>query len=90
MAHEYTDNDKKIARSLVENEQFMELLHSVFLTGDKELSLEEMEAKDDNEIGQMVRAEALARKKVRDRYDLLKTLGTPSNKGAGGKKKVPR
>jgi len=81
----YTQDDKHLARQLVADEKYMELIAKVFLDEEDKLSIEAVSNKTDEELGQLVRANTLAEIKVKNRYAKLKQLAQ-----GGGEKQSPR
>lgn len=81
----YDDNDKQLARQLVADEKYMELIAKVFLTEEEKFTAETILDKTDEELGQLIRANTLAEIKVKNRYAKLKQLAQ-----GGGEKKTPR
>jgi hypothetical protein len=71
----YTQEDKDIAKALLSNEKFTELIAKVFLDTEDKLSLD-MLARNDEELGQLVRADMMAEVKVKTRFAKLKQLAS--------------
>jgi hypothetical protein len=71
----FTQEDKDIARALMANEKFVELIAKVFLDTEDKLSLD-MLSRNDDELGQLVRADMMAEVKVKTRFGKLKQLAS--------------
>lgn len=72
---EYTDQEKKLAQSVVNNQELLNLLAKIFI-GQPERFSEEFATLPNNELGEMVKADILADKKIKMRFSQLKRLGT--------------
>lgn len=81
----YTQEDKDLAKQLVAEEKYMELIAKVFLDEEDKLSMELITNKTNEELGEIVRANTLAEIKVKNRYNRLKTLAQGT-----GQKGTPR
>lgn len=81
----YTQEDKHLAKQLVAEEKYMELIAKIFLEEEDKFSIELVTNKTNGELGEMVRANTLAEVKVKNRYAKLKQLAQGS-----GEKEKPR
>lgn len=70
----YTDEEKQIAKKLLENEEYLELIAKVFLTTEDKLDSSFVHGKDNEKLGEIVRANVLAEEKVKSRFNILKSL----------------
>lgn len=66
-----TEQEKQIAKALIDNEEYKKLLTKVMLTDDLDLTLEEVNSKDDKELGELLRADIRANDKVKRRFAIL-------------------
>ncbi len=82
---EFTKEEKKIARSIVNDEKVRDLLTKVFKTPDQAVDL----SKNNEELGEIVRANALAEKKIIDRWSRLVQAGQEEEMTKGDSNKVP-
>ena len=76
----FTQDDKEIARALLQSDKYVELLTKVFLTEEERITDEVINEKTNKELGEIVRANHLANVKVRTRFAKLKQLAS-ENKG---------
>lgn len=68
----FTDKEKQIAKSIVDNEDYVELLAKVLLTEEDKFTSEVIQSKTNEELGEYVRANDLAEQKVKQRFNRLK------------------
>lgn len=85
---EFTDKEKKAAQGLVKNKAFMELLEKILLETEDKYHPEFVNARTDEQLGQVVRADSLAERKVKNRLSKLKNLG--KEQGTNTSKGVPK
>lgn len=83
----YTEKEKQIAQEIISNKEMCDLLHKVFFESDDKLSLEIVLSKNNEELGEIVKADTLATQKILSRWAKLKQLG---QKTSGAVKKVPK
>lgn len=81
----YNQEDKHLAKQLVAEEKYMELIAKIFLEEEDKFSIELVTNKSNEALGEMVRANTLAEVKVKNRYAKLKQLAQ-----GGGEKNNPR
>ncbi len=84
---EYTEQEKDIARAIVNDKNFVALLEKVLLSTEVSLPMEVVREKTDKEIGEIYRAISIAEETIQKRWDKLKQLGQSSS---GKKSSVPR
>lgn len=77
---DYTSEEKQIAQAIVGNPDYCNLIAKVFLDTEDKLTLDFATGKNDEELGQIVRAQLLAEAKVKIRWNKLKQLGQESGK----------
>jgi hypothetical protein len=70
----FTDNEKRTAKAIVENKEISDLLAKILLVEEDRLSAELIATKTNEELGEFVRANALAETKVKLRFNQLKLL----------------
>lgn len=70
----FTKEDKEVAKQLVSDEKYVNLLAKIFLTKDDQLTTEIIREKTNDQLGEIVRADDLAEHKVRGRFSRLKML----------------
>jgi hypothetical protein len=80
----FTDEDKKTAKALCSNKNFIELLKKVLLEREDKLTPDLVNQKTNVQLGEIVRADTQAEIKIRDRLTILLNLGIPK-----GQPKVP-
>lgn len=73
------DKEKGIARNIVADKDMCALLAKVFTTQEESLNRELITSKTNEELGEIVRANALAEQKVLTRWSNLLRVGTPEN-----------
>lgn len=71
----YTEEEKLTAQALVSNKAFTDLLKKVFLDIEDKLNADIILAKENEALGQMVRADFMAEEKIKMRYSKLLQLG---------------
>ncbi len=84
MQEEFTKAEKKLARAIVKDEKTIELLSKVFKTPDQVVNLD----KNNEELGEIVRANALAEKKIIDRWSRFIRAGS-EEVTTGDSNKIP-
>lgn len=72
----YTKQDHELAKDLCSNKQYLELIVKIFLQSEDKLDHSFVASKTNEELGEVVRANALAEQKIKLRYDHLKMLAT--------------
>lgn len=72
----FTQEDKDIAKALLSNDKFVELIAKVFLDTEDKLSLELIQTRSNEQLGEFVRADMMAEVKVKTRFNKLKQLGS--------------
>lgn len=70
----FTKDDRETAKQLLSNQRYVELLGKVFLQQEEQLAHETIHDKTNQELGEIVRANALAEHKVKTRYNVLQRL----------------
>lgn len=73
---QYTEEEKMTAQALVSNPAFLALLKKVFTEVEDKFEDDVVDVLDDERLGQMVRANSLAERKLKMRYSKLVQLGT--------------
>lgn len=78
----WADDDKKLAKGIVENEAIMSLLYRVLVEPREQISAERAVSMPNADLGELVKADALAQAKIEKRFADLKRLpdSLPSNK----------
>lgn len=71
----YTKEDKEIAKGILSNKEFVELLAKVFLEEEDKITTAIINTKTNEELGEIVRASDMAEIKVKQRFNTLKMLG---------------
>lgn len=84
---EYSQQEKKTAQAIISNKDFCELLAKVLLSTEETLSMEVVREKTNEELGEIVRADAIAKEKIQLRWNKLKQLGQSNS---GKKSSVPK
>lgn len=79
----YTEDERQIAKALIGNKQYTELIAKVFLESEDKLSSDVILNKTNEQLGEIVRASDLAEQKVKSRFNVLKMLA----QNAGGQAK---
>lgn len=72
----YTEDEKLTAQALVSNPTFLALLKKVFTEVEDKFEDGVVDALDNQRLGEMVRANSLAERKLKMRYSKLVQLGT--------------
>jgi len=72
----YTQEDKDIAKALLSNAKFTELIAKVFLDTEDKLSLDLVQTRTNEQLGEFVRADMMAEVKVKTRFAKLKQLAS--------------
>ncbi len=72
----FTQEDKDIARGLMANGKFVELIAKVFLDTEDKLSLDLVKTSTNEQLGEFVRADMMAEVKVKTRFAKLKNLAS--------------
>lgn len=75
---EYSQEEKQIAQAIIGNKDYCALLAKILLSTEEEISMEVVEAKTNAQLGEIVRANALAKSKIQIRWNKLKQLGQAS------------
>lgn len=83
----FNDNDKKIAKRIVDDPAIVELIAKVFLETEDKIDSEFIKSKTNSELGEIVRANLLAEEKVHLRWARLKNLANSPDKKS---KTVPK
>jgi hypothetical protein len=73
----YTEKEKAIARQIIENKDICALLEKVFIHREETLNLEMVAQKTNEELGEIVRANAMADQKILLRWRELHHTGQP-------------
>lgn len=73
----FTDKEKKIAQGIVEDTDMCAFLQKVFTTNTPSITVEMLKDKTDENLGQIIRADATAEKKIFERWNSLVTAGMP-------------
>lgn len=81
----FDERDKQLAKQLVENKDMLEFILKVLNMEDK-LSYEAIKSKDNQELGEITRANYLAQEKLVARYSKIKQL---AQELSGKPQKVP-
>jgi hypothetical protein len=81
----YTDKEKSLARSIVADKETLEFIEKMFCQAQKRWGIENLSLKNAS-LGEVVKADILAEKHVKDRFETLKRLGTVTS---GKKSSVP-
>jgi hypothetical protein len=84
---EYSQEEKKTAQAIISNKDFCALLAKVLLSTEETLSMEVVRDKTNEELGEIVRADAIAKEKIQIRWNKLKQLGQSNS---GKKSSVPK
>ena len=84
----FTDKEKKTAQSIVENEAIVDLLSRIFLETQDKFTPEFIASKNNEELGELLRADSMAETKIVQRFNRLKQIGESLK--SGGSKKVPK
>lgn len=72
----YTNEERETAQALVKNKPALELLAKIMLKTEDKLALEVLLDKNDKELAELVRSDALAEQKIKTRFSELKRIGT--------------
>ena len=81
----YTKEEKELAAVMLSNEGFIELLAKVFLETKDKINEELILTKNNEELGEIVKASVLAEQKVKARFNILKRLANIIPTGTKGK-----
>lgn len=71
----YTEQERKVAKNLLENKEALELIAKIFLETEDKINSDLVFTKTNEELGEIVRANDLAEQKVKTRFNILKNLG---------------
>ena len=71
----YTEEDKLTAQALISNKGFTELLKKVFLDVEDKITPEFVDARTNEQLGEILRADSMAERKIAQRYSRLLQLG---------------
>lgn len=74
----YTEEERQVARAIIGNKQYTELIAKVFLESEDKLTSDVILSKTNEELGEIVRANDLAEQKVKSRFNVLKMLAQNS------------
>lgn len=72
----YTEEEKLTAQAIVSNKHFTELLKKMFLEVEDKLDSTAIDGRTNEQLGEIVRANSLAERKIAMRYSKLLQLGT--------------
>lgn len=72
----YSQEEKEIARSIVDNKHIMELLKKVLVDPREDFGSEMILSKTNEQLGEIVRADDLATQKIIARFNTLKTMAS--------------
>lgn len=70
----FTEDDKKTAEELLNHKRFMDLIHRIFIEKEDKIDHDLIMTKNNEELGELTRADHLAELKIRDRLNRLKKL----------------
>lgn len=73
---QYTEEEKMTAQALVSNPAFLSLIKKVFTEVEDKFEDQVVDALDNERLGELVRANSLAERKLKMRYSKLAQLGT--------------
>jgi hypothetical protein len=74
---EWTKKERALARQVVSDKELTEFLAKIFTKQEEDISLDIVSKKTNQELGEIVRANAMAQQKVLSRWASLVRLGTP-------------
>ena len=72
----YTEEEKLTAQALISNKAFTDLIRKIFLDVEDKFSPEIVDNRTNEQLGEVVRADSMAERKIAIRYSRLLTLGT--------------
>jgi len=85
---EFTDNEKATARTIVASEKMRSLIIKIMSRTNTSITMEDMK-KNDEELGQLFRADALAEQKVAQRVNILNAIGVEVDENGKPKEVAP-
>lgn len=71
----YTEEEKLTAQALVSNKAFTDLMKKVFLDVEDKLDPTAVDNRTNEQLGELVRADSIAERKIAMRYSKLLQLG---------------
>ena len=71
----YTEEEKMTAQALVSNPAFLALLKKVFTEVEDKIDDIVVDNRTDKQLGEIVRADSMAERKIKMRYSKLMSLG---------------
>lgn len=74
---EYSDEERALARKVVANKNLLGLLAKVLVSPNEVISSDLVAQKTNEQLGELVRADDMARQKIVSRWGELIRLGTP-------------
>lgn len=72
----YTDKEKEAAKHIVDSENIKNLLAKIFTQRSTTITMETVQKKTNEQLGEHVRADAIAEQKILQRWGELVRLGT--------------
>lgn len=72
----YTEDEKLTAQALISNKDFTRLLKKIFVDAEDKFDPSTIDDRTNEQLGELVRADSLAERKIAIRYSRLLQLGT--------------